>query len=80
METIGLFGGTFDPIHLGHLRAAAEVRRRARLDRILLMPSYLPPHKKPGAVASAVDRLRMVELACRGRAGFEVSSIEVDAR
>lgn len=80
MDTIGLFGGTFDPIHLGHLRAAAEVRRRARLDRVLFIPSYLPPHKKSGAVASASDRLRMVELACRGRAGFEASSIEVDAR
>jgi nicotinate-nucleotide adenylyltransferase len=80
METIGLFGGTFDPIHLGHLRAASEVRRRARLDRVLFIPSYLPPHKKSGAVAPAADRLRMVELACRGRAGFKASSIEVDAR
>jgi len=80
METIGLFGGTFDPIHLGHLRAAAEVRRRARLDRVLFIPSYLPPHKKSGAAVPAADRLRMVELACRGRAGLEASSIEVDAR
>ncbi len=80
METIGLFGGTFDPIHLGHVRAATEVRRRARLDRVLFIPSYLPPHKKTGAVATAADRLRMVELACRGHAGFEASSIEVEAR
>jgi nicotinate-nucleotide adenylyltransferase len=79
METIGLFGGTFDPIHLGHLRAAAEVRRRARLDRILFIPSFLPPHKKSGTVASAADRLRMVELACRWRKGFEASPVEVEA-
>jgi nicotinate-nucleotide adenylyltransferase len=79
MEMIGLFGGTFDPIHLGHLRAAAEVRRRARLDRVVFIPSYLPPHKKSGAVASAADRLRMVELACRWRKGFEASSVEVEA-
>jgi nicotinate-nucleotide adenylyltransferase len=79
METIGLFGGTFDPIHLGHLRAAAEVRRRARLDRILFIPSFLPPHKKAGMVASAADRLRMVELACRGNKGFEASPVEVEA-
>ena len=79
METIGLFGGTFDPIHLGHLRAAAEVRRRARLDRILFIPSFLPPHKKAGTVASAADRLRMVGLACRGHKGFEASPIEVEA-
>ncbi len=79
METIGLFGGTFDPIHLGHLRAAAEVRRRARLERVLFIPSYLPPHKGAATVAPAADRLRMVELACRGRAGLEASSVEVDA-
>jgi nicotinate-nucleotide adenylyltransferase len=80
METIGLFGGTFDPIHLGHLRAAAEVRRLTRLDRILFIPSFLPPHKAPGASASPADRLRMVELACRRRVGFEASPIEVEAR
>lgn len=80
METIGLFGGTFDPIHLGHLRAAAEVRRLAGLDRILFIPSYIPPHKAGGGGAPAADRLRMVEIACRRRAGFEVSPIEVEAR
>ena len=80
MEIIGLFGGTFDPVHLGHLRAAAEVRRLARLDRVLFIPSYLPPHKAAGASAAPADRLRMVELACKRRAGFEVSSIEVEAR
>lgn len=80
METIGLFGGTFDPIHSGHLRAAAEVRRKVGLDRILFIPSYLPPHKSGGASAPAADRLRMVELACLRRAGFEASAVEVEAR
>lgn len=80
MRTLGLYGGTFDPVHLGHLKAAAEVRRRARLDRVLFIPSYLPPHKEPGAAAPAADRLRMVELACAGRKGLEASSIEVEAR
>jgi len=79
METIGLFGGTFDPIHLGHLRAANEVCRQARLDRILFIPSFLPPHKTPRTGASPVDRLRMVGLACRGHKGFEASPIEVEA-
>jgi nicotinate-nucleotide adenylyltransferase len=79
METIGLFGGTFDPVHCGHLRAAAEVRRRARLDRILFIPSSIPPHKAEGGAAPALDRLRMVEIACRRRAGFEVSPIEIEA-
>jgi nicotinate-nucleotide adenylyltransferase len=80
METIGLFGGTFDPIHCGHLRAAAEVRRVARLDRILFIPSYIPPHKAADRAAPAADRLRMAEIACRRRVGFEVSPIEVEAR
>jgi nicotinate-nucleotide adenylyltransferase len=80
METIGLFGGTFDPVHLGHLRAAAEVRRLTGLDRILFVPSYIPPHKAAGGAASPADRLRMVELACRRRAGFEASPLEVEAR
>jgi nicotinate-nucleotide adenylyltransferase len=80
METIGLFGGTFDPIHIGHLRAAAEVRRKVGLDRILFIPSYLPPHKSGGASAPAADRLRMVELACRRRTGFEASGVEVEAQ
>lgn len=79
METIGLFGGTFDPIHLGHLRAAKEVRRLARLDRILFIPSFLPPHKAPGTGASPADRLRMVKLTCRGRKGIEASPVEVEA-
>ena len=80
METIGLFGGTFDPIHCGHLKAAAEVRRRTRIGRILFIPSYEPPHKAAGGAASPADRLRMVELAVRRRAGFEASALEVEAR
>ena len=55
METIGLFGGTFNPIHCGHLRAAAEVRRKARLDRILFIPSSIPPHKAAGGAAPAAE-------------------------
>jgi nicotinate-nucleotide adenylyltransferase len=80
METIGLYGGTFDPIHCGHLKAASEVRRRTRLGRILFIPSYLPPHKAAEGGASAADRLRMVEIAVRRRAGFEASPLEVEAR
>ncbi|HOW85868.1 MAG TPA: nicotinate-nucleotide adenylyltransferase [Candidatus Aminicenantes bacterium] len=79
METIGLFGGTFDPVHCGHLKAAAEVRRRARLSRVLFIPSYLPPHKAARGAASPADRLRMVEIAVRRRAGFEASPLEVEA-
>jgi nicotinate-nucleotide adenylyltransferase len=78
-ERMGLFGGTFDPIHLGHLRAAREVLERFALDRILFVPSFIPPHKVRKGMAPARDRLRMVELACAGEPRFAASSIEVDA-
>ena len=79
-ERIGLFGGTFNPIHLGHLRAATDVREAFGLGRVLFIPSYIPPHKTSGDVASAADRFRMVELACRGREDFVASPLEVEAR
>jgi nicotinate-nucleotide adenylyltransferase len=79
-ERIGLFGGTFNPIHRGHLKAAADVKTAFRLDRVLFIPSYIPPHKESGGVASAADRFRMVELACLEYEGFVASSVEVEAR
>ena len=75
---IGVFGGTFNPIHLGHLRAAEEVRERVGLDEIRLVPAAVPPHKDEGALASARDRLRMVELAIAGVAGFRASACELE--
>lgn len=78
-DRIGLFGGTFDPIHNGHIRAAEEVQRAFGLDRVLFVPSHLPPHKQGGPGASPADRLRMVELACEGHPGFVASPIEVEA-
>jgi len=76
---IGLFGGTFNPIHAGHIQAAREVRKAFGLDKVLFIPSYIPPHKESAGVAAASDRFRMVELACRGRPGFEASALEVEA-
>ena len=76
---MGLFGGTFDPVHCGHLQAAREVRTAFSLDKVLLIPSFTPPHKERAGMVPAADRLRMVELACAGEPGFEASSIEVDA-
>jgi nicotinate-nucleotide adenylyltransferase len=78
-ERIGIFGGTFDPVHRGHLRAAEAVRRRFALDRVLFVPANIPPHKKRGAAAPARDRVAMVELAMRGRRGLVVSPVEVEA-
>jgi nicotinate-nucleotide adenylyltransferase len=79
-ERIGLLGGTFNPGHLGHIRAAEIVRDRFGLDRVLLIPSAIPPHKEAGDVAPARDRLRMIELACAGRPRLQASDLEVRAR
>jgi nicotinate-nucleotide adenylyltransferase len=77
---IAVFGGTFDPIHNGHLRAATLVARRFALDRVLFVPSYIPPHKRRPKIAPANARLAMVELAVRGRRRFAASPLEVAAR
>lgn len=74
---IGIFGGTFDPVHCGHLQAAAEIRDLFRLDRVLFIPSRIPPHKRRPDMAPPDARLAMVESAVRGRRGFEASGLEV---
>ncbi|MDL1962885.1 MAG: nicotinate-nucleotide adenylyltransferase [Deltaproteobacteria bacterium] len=63
MKHIGLFGGTFNPIHVGHLRAIQEVQNRFALDKCYLIPAALPPHKEPGEVVDAKYRLEMIQLA-----------------
>lgn len=73
---IGLFGGTFNPIHFGHLRGAEEVRERFELDKILFIPAGVPPLKIED-IAEAKHRLKMTELAIRGNPYFEVSDFEV---
>jgi len=78
-ERIGLFGGTFNPIHSGHIRAAEVVQKRLSLEKILFIPSYIPPHKDSAEIASPPHRLKMVELALQTHAHFVPSSIEVDA-
>ncbi len=77
---IGIFGGTFNPIHAGHMRAAEIVQKKFILDKILFIPSYIPPHKKSVDIASPSDRLRMVELACAPHSRFIPSSIEIEAQ
>ena len=74
---LGLLGGTFNPIHLGHLRAGVEVREAFNLDRLVLIPSARPPHKTADHVASADDRLEMVRLAIQGEPFLEVSDEEL---
>lgn len=76
---IGILGGTFNPIHNGHLKAAAIVMKRFSLDRVLFIPSFLPPHKTTEGIASPSDRLAMVELAVCNRPRFAASAIEIEA-
>jgi nicotinate-nucleotide adenylyltransferase len=75
---VGILGGTFDPIHFGHLIIADQVRESLALDRVLFIPAALPPHKLEEHVAPAVDRAAMVELAIAGNPGFSMCSIELE--
>jgi nicotinate-nucleotide adenylyltransferase len=78
---IGLFGGTFNPIHLGHLRAAEEVREALSLERVLFIPSAIPPHKQSDPndpIASTEQRLDWVERAVAEHKDFSVDPIEID--
>ena len=77
MAGTALFGGSFNPIHYGHLLLADDVRERLRLDRILFVPAGVPPHKTPGRLASAADRYQMVKLATAAHPGFAVSDLEL---
>src|SRR5215471_11747367 len=74
---IALFGGSFNPIHLGHLRAAEEDRETLALDLVYFVPAASPPHKPPLGLAPAEHRLQMVRLATKGNRHFMVSDAEV---
>jgi nicotinate-nucleotide adenylyltransferase len=74
---IGLFGGTFNPVHRCHLEAATQTQRRLRLDRVLFIPSADPPHKLSMSLAPARQRLEMVRIAIRDMPAFQVSDVEM---
>ena len=76
MRRIGLFGGTFDPPHVGHLALAEWARVRLRLDRVVFVPAGTPPHKRGRRLTDAVLRLALTRLAVRGNPAFTVSSFE----
>jgi nicotinate-nucleotide adenylyltransferase len=69
-------GGAFNPVHLGHLRAAEEIAWRYNLSKVLFMPSAIPPHKGEDELASFQDRYKMVEMAISTRPGFVASDLE----
>ncbi|MFA5410487.1 MAG: nicotinate-nucleotide adenylyltransferase [Candidatus Omnitrophota bacterium] len=73
----GILGGTFNPIHIGHLILAEETREKLGLDRIIFVPAYLPPHKDNSDIAPAGSRLAMVKLAIKGNKYFSASDAEI---
>jgi nicotinate-nucleotide adenylyltransferase len=76
-QRIGIYGGTFDPVHQGHLVAATEVWSALRLDRLVFMPAGQPPHKRDLAISEAQHRVRMLELATAGRDHFALSTLDL---
>ncbi len=77
-ERIGIFGGTFDPPHLGHLILASEAHAQLRLTRLFWVLTPVPPHKMNRPISSVEDRLAMVKLALKGEPNFELSNIEIE--
>jgi nicotinate-nucleotide adenylyltransferase len=75
---LGILGGTFDPVHHGHLVAAGEARYQLDLDRVLLVPAGTPPHKPNRPISPPLHRLRMLELAIAGQWQFEISHVDLD--
>ncbi len=72
----GIFGGTFDPVHMGHLRIAEEIREIFSLERIYFVPGGIPPHKRRRKIAGAEERLLMLKAAIKGNTFFRLSEIE----
>jgi len=77
MQKVGILGGTFDPVHIGHLIIAENAREQAGLDRVIFIPAYIPPHKTEIPVSAAEHRYRMVQLAIEDNPSLEVSDIEL---
>lgn len=77
MRRLGIFGGSFDPVHIGHLIAGEWVREAFQLDQVLFVPAFQPPHKIDSPKAPPTLRLKMLEAAVRSHIGFGVSDIEI---
>ncbi|MBQ8533911.1 MAG: nicotinate (nicotinamide) nucleotide adenylyltransferase [Clostridia bacterium] len=75
---IAVFGGAFNPIHLGHVALAKELKQNIGAKKVLIIPSHLSPHKSSEQLVSGEDRLNMCRLAFEGMTGFEVSGIEIE--
>lgn len=80
MASIGIMGGTFDPIHTGHLMLAEQAREILSLDKVLFITAAVPPHKAECGISSAVDRHEMVKLAISDNPAFEPSELELNRK
>jgi nicotinate-nucleotide adenylyltransferase len=80
MKRIGIFGGTFDPPHKGHIAIAEQAKGQLGLDCVWFVPAYIPPHKHQHSSTSAQHRLKMIKLAVSGRKKFKISAIELERR
>ena len=74
---LGLFGGTFDPVHWGHLLMAEQCREQCRLDQVWLLPAGLPPHKTDSAISTGRQRAEMLEFATAGHPDLLVNRMEL---
>lgn len=77
---IGILGGTFNPLHMGHLILAEEALFKLKLDKVVFVPTFIPPHKSLEGQATPADRLTMIRVAIADNPRFEVSTYEVDAK
>ena len=77
MSKVGIFGGTFDPIHHGHLITAQSVKEIRRLDKIIFIPAYISPHKQNEQISNAEHRKNMIKLALNNTDFFECSDFEI---
>jgi nicotinate-nucleotide adenylyltransferase len=75
---LGILGGTFDPVHYGHLLLAETAREQLSLDQVWLIPAAIAPHKQDRQSATAKQRIEMLELAVAGHQAFRVSTLEID--
>ncbi len=78
MKRIGIYGGTFDPVHLGHLVLAEQCREQCRLDEVWFVPAGTPPHKTDTEISSSQRRREMLELAVAGHESFRIQTLELD--
>jgi len=75
---LGVFGGTFDPVHLGHLILAEQCREQGRLDQVVFIPAARPPHKQDKSLISFTERVEMLRLAVSGQPAFRIDELEKD--